>query len=330
MSARPSSHRLPRLREAGILFFILAIAATARAVQPAFFQSENLRNILLDLPIIVTAAMGMSLVLLTRQIDLSVGSALGLCGMAVGLTLKSHPQLSVGTAMALGVGLGALLGAVNGALVTVTAIPPIIATLGTLSIYRGLAFMVAHGREIDPSDVPQRLLNLSRGSAAGAPVIVWVAAAVATATGLFLARMRSGRSLYAVGGNPDAARLAGINVNLCKFLAFVASGALAGLAAVLYASRFGFVNPGETGVGFELAVIAACVIGGIDVFGGVGSISGALLGCLLLAVMNNALAVTGLSGRWQLAAYGAMILLGIGSDALIRARRGEVSPADVY
>lgn len=330
MQTAPPSQALARFREAGIVVFLLFVVVAASIRAPRFLAAANLQDILLQAPLLIIAAMGMTMVILTRNIDLSVGSALGLTGMLVGLLLKQRPGFPIVGALGVGILIGCCLGALNGLLVTALNVPAIITTLGTLSAYRGLAFVVSGGRQVDPNDIPDALLRLSRSSPFGVPWIVLIALAVAVATHAILRYHRSGRALYAIGGNPAAARLSGIRVGLAVFLVFVAAGALSGLAGVLYASLYGFVNPAQTGAGFELSVIAATVIGGTDVFGGIGSVPGTVLGCLLLAVVNNALAVTGLSAQWQLAAYGLIILLGVWADSAIRARRGAAAEASAY
>lgn len=309
-----------RFREVGVLAFLICVTLAAAAIAPRMLLPANLRSILLDIPLVMVVAMGMTLVIMTRNIDLSVGSTLGLCGIVVGMVFRSVPGFPIPFALLLGTALGAMLGATNGLLVTRLRVPAIIATLGTLSLYRGLVFLVSGGRQVDPNELPQALIQLSQTSPILLPWIVLIAFAVALATHLFLRCRRTGRAIYAIGGNPEAARLRGIPVDRIVFLTFAITGALAGLAGVLYASRNGFVNPGQTGVSFELNVIAATVIGGTDVFGGSGSAAGTVLGCVLLGVINNALMMTGLSGQWQLAAYGAIILIAVFVDAVLHGR----------
>ncbi len=325
-TARPGATAfLAKFREIGILVFLAVIVIVATIAAPRFLLPSNLRNILLDIPLLVVVAMGMTMVILSRNIDVSVGSTVGLTGIVVGMQFKHHPGFPILAGFALGIALGLLLGAVNGALVTWLRVPAIIATLATLSIYRGLVFIVSEGKQVDPNDIPPALIQFSQSSPLLVPWIVLLALLIATATHLFLRYRRTGREIYAVGSNPTAARLRGIPVNRVVFLVFTLTGGLAGLAGVLYASRYGFVNPGQTGVGFELSVIAATVIGGTDVFGGSGSVLGTTLGCLLLGVINNALTVTGLSAFWQLAVYGAIILIAVLTDSLIRGQVGRAA-----
>jgi rhamnose transport system permease protein len=307
-----------RFRELGILAFLIVIVAGTSAVARHFLLPANLRNILLDIPLLIVVAMGMTMVIISRNIDLSVGSMLGLSGMVVGLIFKARPDFPLPLAMLTGVTVGLLLGAVNGALVAGLRVPAIIATLATFSIYRGLVFLISGGKQIDPNDIPPSLIRLSQTSPFGLPWLVLFAFAVALLAYLFLRYRRTGRAIYAVGSNPAAARLRGIAVNRITFLVFTVTGGLSGLAGVMYASRYGFINPAQTGAGFELSVIAATVIGGTDVFGGSGSVPGTVLGCLLLGVLGNALTVTGLSATWQLAVYGAIILVAVLTDSLLR------------
>ena len=254
---------------------------------------------------------------------MSVGSMIGLSGIVVGMLFKTHPDMPVPLGLVMGAGVGLVLGAVNGALVTWMRVPSIIATLATMSIFRGLVFIVSGGRQVDPNDIPPALIRLSQTSPLIVPWHVLFAVAVAIITHIFLRFRRTGRAVYAIGNNPTAAGLRGIAVQQVVFLCFAMTGLLSGIGGVLYASRFGFVNPGQTGAGFELSVIAAVVIGGTDVFGGTGSVLGTTLGCLLLCVINNALTVVGFSAFWQLAVYGAVILTVLVVDSTVRKQFGR-------
>jgi rhamnose transport system permease protein len=286
---------------------------------------------LLWVPLLTVVAMGEMMVIITRGIDVSVGSILALAGIIVGMIFRDFPHFNIYLGTLLAILIGLALGAINGALIAWVKIPPIITTLGTLSAYRGLTFIVSQGRQIDPNYVPRALIRWSQVGPFGinlAPWVVVIAVVVALLAFYFLRSSKSGRNVYAIGGNQDAAVLRGIPVAWTTFLVYAITGALAGLAGVLYASRFGFVNPGETGVGFELTVIAAVVIGGTNVFGGSGSVLGVVLGCLLLGTINVALSVLGIAATWQLAVYGIVILLAVVVDAIIqrelrRASTGE-------
>jgi rhamnose transport system permease protein len=314
--------RLARFREAGIVLFLLIIVVLVSAVQPRFLTPFNLRSILLWVPLLTVIAMGEMMVIITRGIDVSVGSVMGFAGIVVGMVFRDHPGFNIYLGIALAILIGAALGSINGALVAWAKVPPIITTLGTLSAFRGLTFVVSGGRQIDPNNVPPDLIHLSQVGPFDfeyAPWVVVIALVVALLAFAFLRYTKMGRNIYAFGGNPDAAQLRGIPVGITQFIVYGITGAMAGLAGVLYASRMGFVNPGQTGVGFELTVIAAVVIGGTNVFGGSGSVLGVVLGCLLLGTINVALAILGIAATWQVAVYGFVILVAVISDALIQA-----------
>lgn len=311
------ANMLAKFREVGILVFLAVLMVVATVVEPRFFSLGNFENILLDISILAIVAAGETMVIISRNIDISVGSSLGLCAIIVGLMFKFNPGVPIIAGLLLGIALGALLGSVNGTLVTVFRVPSLVATLGTLSIYRGLVFLSSGGRQVDPNDIPPDLIYMARSGPLGIPWIVIIAFAVAVVAGLFLRYTRLGRDIYAVGGNPVAARLRGIEVNRVVFLVYLIAGALAGLAGVLYAGRYGTVNPADAGVGFELTVIAATVIGGTNILGGSGSIVGTVLGSLLLGVLGNVLAITNVSGFYQKFAQGLVILLAVIMDAII-------------
>src|SRR5690606_22757894 len=215
-------------------------------------------------------------------------------------------------------GLGLALGAVNGALVAWGRVPAVIATLGTLTVYRGLVFIHSGGQQVNPQDVPRQLVHVARPGEFGIPLMVIMAFVIALLAWLMLRYTRTGRAMYAIGSNPDAARMRGVQAGRIVFLTYLVSGALAGLAGVLYAARFATVNPASAGVAFELQVVAATVIGGTSILGGRGGIPGTFLGVLLLGTIANALAVSGVSGFWQRAVEGAVILAAVAVDAVIR------------
>lgn len=330
-SSRNLANQLARFRELGIVLFLVLIVIGATIVQPRFLSSFNLRSVLLWVPLLTVVAMGEMMVIITRGIDVSIGSILALAGIIVGMVFRDFPEFNIYLGTLLAILIGLALGAINGALIAWAKIPPVITTLGTLSAYRGLTFIVSQGRQIDPNHVPRSLIRWSQAGPFGINLVPWVvviAMVVALLTFFFLRSSKAGRNVYAIGGNQDAATLRGIPVAWTTFLVYSITGGLAGLAGVLYASRFGFVNPGETGVGFELTAIAAVVIGGTNVFGGSGSVLGVVLGCLLLGTINVALSVLGIAATWQLAVYGFVILLAVVVDAIIqrelrRASTGE-------
>ena len=325
------SVRLSRFREIGIVIFLVVVIGITLILKPDFLRPINIRSILLWIPLVIIIATGEMMVIITRGIDVSVGSILAFSGIVVGMIFRDNPEFNIYLGVILGILLGMLLGAINGVLVAFANIPPIITTLGTLSVYRGFVFIVSEGRQIDPNHVPVELIRWSQRGPFGLqwfPWVVLIALLVAVAAALLLRYTRRGRYVYAIGSNPEAARLRGIPVVSTTFLVYLITGAASGLAGILYASRFGFVNPGETGVGFELTVIAAVVIGGTNVFGGSGTILGVVLGSLLLGTISVALSVLGVASTWRLAVYGFVILLAVTVDAIIqrelrRATTGE-------
>ena len=306
-------------REAGIAVMIVLFCLAVGLVKPQFLTLGQLRIVLLLVPLILIGAMGQMLVIVARHVDLSIGSMLGLTAMATGMMFRYHPEIWWPLGFLLSIGLGALLGLFNGLLVTMFRLPAIIVTLGTLSLYRGLTFILSNAKQIDRQYVPSALKGMSQTSPIfGIPWIIFIAFGVALLTYWFAMHTRVGRQIYALGSNPVAAPLRGINVTQVTLLVFAISGALSGLAGIMYASRWGFVNPSNTGSGFEFQVIAAVVIGGVSINGGVGTVPGTVLGVLLLGCVSAALPLLGIPGTTQSAIYGAVILVALVIDRLVR------------
>ena len=280
---------------------------------------NSLRIILLLVPLILIAAMGQMLVLVARHVDLSIGSMLGLSAMLTGMMFKFYPEVWWPLGFALAIGTGTLLGLFNGVLVTLFRLPAIIVTLGTLNLYRGLTYIVSDAKQIDRQFVPSALKGMSQTSPIfGIPWIIFMSLGIAALTYVFVMHTRVGRQIVALGSNPVAAPLRGINVTKVTLLVFAISGALSGLAGIMYASRWGFVNPSNTGNGFEFQVIAAVVIGGVSINGGSGSVLGTVLGVLLLGCVAAALPLLGIPGTTQSAIYGAVILIALLIDRSVR------------
>jgi rhamnose transport system permease protein len=312
-----------RFREVGILVFLAALLTFFSLRTSAFRTGGNFREILLDISLLTIIAVGETMVIISRNIDLSVGSIMGFGAFAAAVLVKDNPHLAVGAVLLAGVAVGAALGLLNGLLVTIGRIPAIIATLGTLFVYRGATFLLGQnttpGGQVYSQDLSNSFVNLATGSILGIPNLIFFAAAVAIIFAYVLRYTRFGRRIYAVGSNPDAATLAGVSVARTTLTVFLLSGALAGLASVLYASKFANITTTEAS-GYELQAIAAVVIGGTNIFGGSGSILGTVLGALLLGSIGNYLAVSGLSEFWQRVVQGLIILAAIITDALINRR----------
>lgn len=321
--ADPGAARFARrpwaAREFGIVVALALLVLVTVVDNPAFLSPQSLRDLVLGAAVLVVLAVGQTVVVVSRNIDLSVGSVLGLAAFATGELLSSAPGTPIALVVLLGVGVGALCGAVNGALVAVARVPALVITLGTLYVFRGLDHSWAKGRQVNASDLPRDFLRLGTSTVLGVPVPALVAVAVVLVVGFALRSYRSGRELYAIGSEPVAARLSGIPVGRRVFTAFVVCGASAGLAGVLYAARFGTVDA-TTGTGIELQVVAAAVVGGVAIFGGSGTAYGAALGALLLTTIGSSLAVLRINPFWQQAAVGALILAAIGIDRLLAVR----------
>jgi rhamnose transport system permease protein len=320
---------IARLREAGIIVALLLLMTLVSFSNSTFLTTENFRNILLAIAILATLAIGETMVILAKQIDLSVAANMGVTVMIIAQVLKAHPGMSLAVAVLICVAIGIGLGAVNGLLVTVGRVPAIIATLGTLNIYHGIQSIASGGGEVVSGDLPTDYLNLAGSNAVAIPLpgglvfsIRWLVifpVVLAIVAAYFLRSTRTGRQVYAVGSNAVAARLAGVRVNWIVFMVFVLAGALSGLGGFLYGADYGTVTAGA-GNGFELQVIAAVVIGGTTIAGGSGSMLGTILGCLLLGVVQNSLALLNLSEFWSQAITGMIILAAVVSDALISHR----------
>ncbi|MFV0360217.1 ABC transporter permease [Tropicimonas sp.] len=310
-------------RETILLAAILALLAIIAARFPAFVAPSNLINVFNDTSTLILLALGQMVVILTRCIDLSVAANLALTGMVVAMLNTVAPGVPIVAILGLAVALGTLMGAVNGLLVWKLEIPPIVVTLGTMTIYRGIIFLISDGKWINAHEMSAGFKDFPRAVVLGLPVLSWIAIAAVLAFVVLLGRTPPGRAFYAVGGNPRAAVYTGIDVGRTQFLAFVLSGALAGLTGYLWVSRFAVAYVDIAG-GFELQVVAACVIGGVSIAGGIGSVGGALLGALFLGVINNALPVVNISPFWQLAISGSAIIVAVAFNARASRSKGRV------
>jgi rhamnose transport system permease protein len=314
---------LGRYRELGLLVFIVLLVALVSLRSPYFLQLDNLRNILLNISILLIVALAQTMVIITKGIDLSVSSMIALVAMIVAATLVAFPALPMPLALLLGMALGAVLGSFNGLVIAVGKVPPIIATLGTLSIYRGLVFYYSRGNYVNAFEMPPVFKTLAKGAPLGVPNLILIALGVAILVYFFLNYTRPGRDIYAVGGNPEAAQVAGVRVQRIIFMVYVLSGLACGLAGVLWASRVESAQT-NTALGFELQTVAASVVGGVNISGGSGTVPGVMLGALLLGIINSALTQVRISPFIQQALQGLLILFAVIIDLAIsrRATRG--------
>jgi rhamnose transport system permease protein len=300
-----------------LLAAYLALLALVAVRAPRFFGLANLADILVANAPLLVAAIGMTLVVLTRHIDISIGSQFAVCGVAIALLAKAG--LAVPLAALLAVGLGAGLGALNGALVAGLGLPSIVVTLATMVTLREALRWATGGVWV--RNLPAGFQWMGLGQGAGRALIVALAALLFAAAAFALARVAAGRAVYAVGSDAEAARLVGLRPRWVVFGAFVAMGAASGLAAVLTGIQFIDVQT-NAGLGLELRVIAAVVVGGVAISGGRGSLAGALLGVLFLGTLGPALLFLGGQAHWDRALSGAIILAAVAADAL-RARGVE-------
>jgi rhamnose transport system permease protein len=307
---------LVRSREATLFVVLIALIAATAAVKPEFLNLQNLRDVLLNVSIIGLLTAGMTVVMLMRHIDLSVASVVGVSAYSVGALYVMFPHMPIVVAMLAGIAIGFLIGAVNGTLVTFGRVPSLVATLSTLYIVRGADYAWVHGGQINATSLPDAFSRIATGSLLGIPNLVLIAVVVLVAIGVYLKQYRGGREHYAIGSNPEAARLAGIQVERRVMIGFLLSGAIAGLAGVLWLARFGTVDA-STAKGIELQVVAAAVVGSVAITGGVGTIMGATLGALVLGVINIALVVLRVSPFWQQAIQGALIVAAIALDTML-------------
>lgn len=313
-----------RLRELGI-FVALGTAILIFGVRADnFLTVGNWQNIATDVSMVVVAAVGQTMVVLTRNIDLSIGSIVGLSAYIAANTLADHQGTPLVLIALLAMAVGLACGIGNGLLVVVGRIPAIIATLATLAIYRGLTFEATGGGgdNISAFQLPANFLDLAARKPLGVPVLAWIALVVAVIGAATLRWAPWGRDLYAVGSNPDAARLAGIRVGRRVMTAFAISGALAGLCGFMFAARFASVDA-IAGRGFELDVVTAVVIGGVNVFGGSGTVLGAVLGAVLVGTIQDGFTLLKISEFWKIFFNGTAIVVAVTVDALITGRLQE-------
>jgi len=308
-----------RLRELPVAVALVALVAVTTILNPRFLTPQSTKDLLLNATIVLILAVGQAIVIITRNVDLSVGSILGLTGFLTGTLFATVPGIPIPVVFLAGILLGTLLGAINGLLVTLAGVPALVITLGTLYVYRGINNAWAGGREYFSGDRPVEFGNLSVDTVLGFPIITLIALVVLVILAVVLGGTRAGRDFYAIGSDPNAATLFGIPVRRRVFTAFLINGALAGLAGVLYASRFSSVGA-TTGTGIELDVVAAAVVGGVAIFGGSGTVVGAAIGAVLLTTITSSLTALRVDKFWQQAIVGVLILAAIIIDRLASIR----------
>ena len=306
---------IPRLsdsarRDAAFAALTLALFLAVTFAFPGFATPRSVAGLLDDTAILIMLALGQMLVIMGRGIDLSIAANLALCGMMAALFNRAWPGMGVAPVLALSLIAGGLLGACNGLLVWKLRLPPIVVTLGTMSIYRGAIFLLSRGAWVNENEMSREFLAFPRGEFLGVSVLSWISLAVAAAFVFAMQRSKAARDLYAAGGNPEAANYSGIDPGRMQFLAYTICGAIAGVCGYLWVARFAVAYT-DIALGFELSVIAACLIGGVAISGGTGTAAGVVLGCLFIGIIRSSLPLVGISVFWQMFINGAVILVAV-------------------
>jgi ribose transport system permease protein len=315
MSTHPTLTRMLRGREAGTLLGLLVLSAGLWIGTPYFATAANLLNVAEQSAIVGVIAIGMTFVILTGGIDLSVGSLVALAGVVIGTTLQRGASVPV--ALLAGMATGVSGGALNGVMITRGSLPPFIATLGMMSVARGAALLLSDGRPI--SGFPETLRVLATARVFGLPMPVALMLMLYAIAYVVLTRTVAGRYVYAIGGNEEATKLAGVHVHVYKTLVYAVSGLSAALCAALLVARLNSAQP-VAGIGYELDAIAAVVIGGTSLLGGSGSVIGTLIGALIMSVLRNGLNLLGVSSYLQQIAIGVVIIVAVLIDMALRRR----------
>ncbi|MCS5716067.1 ABC transporter permease [Herbiconiux sp. CPCC 205716] len=325
-TGRSGLQKLLRARESGLVVLIVALIAVTAAIQPTFlFSDGGWRELLRQPTILILIALGEAIVIITRNIDLSIGSILCLSTYTSGWLFANVEGIPIVLVVLIGVALGAFLGLINGLLVAFLRVPSLVITLGTLYAYRGIAILWIGPHFIRSSWLPPEFRALGTMQWVGIPVLLLLVLIVVLIVGWFMTSRRAGRDLYALGSNPEAAKLFGLSERRLTLNAFVTSGALAGLGGLVYLSIYA-TGDARVGTGYELEAVAAAVVGGVAIVGGSGTIWGVALGAFFLATISSALPVLGVPSLWQQAIVGIFIVGAILLDRVLflsRTRRAK-------
>jgi rhamnose transport system permease protein len=319
-SALRAGASLLRAREASIAVAVLVVFGVTSLYNPSFADANSIQQLLSGASVIALLGVGETLVIITRNVDLSVGSVLGIAAYTVGDIFLHNPSFPVPLSFLVAIGVGLACGVVNGLIVTIARVPSLVVTLGTLYAIRGIDAIIVGGNQVNSYSIPNSFIAVGSGTFLGVPWMAWIAAGVVLVVGYVLRNFRSSRDLYAIGSNPEAAALAGVPIGKRVFVAFVVSGAIAGLAGALWLAEFATVSS-TAGTGYELITVAACVVGGVAIFGGSGTVLGAALGALLLNTINQALVAARIAAFWNQAIAGALLLAAITFDRAVMLRR---------
>jgi rhamnose transport system permease protein len=313
------AQNLIRIRELGIAIAIVIVFAVTTLKNHSFAGHDSVEQLLTGTSLIALLAVGETLVIVTRNVDLSVGSVVGISAYVVGDLFLHHPHMPVILGFVVGTLIGLAAGAVNGLVTTVLRVPSLVVTLAALYIIRGLDAVIVNGKQIAPTAIPHAYNAVGYKTVLGIPWLFIIVAVIVAFAGYAMRSFRSSRDLYAIGSNPEAAALAGVPTARRVFVAFLISGGLAGLAGSLFLAEFATVDA-TGGSGYELLVVAAVVVGGVAIFGGSGTVLGAALGAFLLNTINQALVAAKISAFWDQAIAGALLLAAIAFDRFVGQR----------
>ncbi len=308
-----------RARTFGIVAILALFVLVTWLIQSSFLSGSNIRFILSDTAIYALVAIGETFVVLTRNVDLSVGSVVGLSAYVSANMFQAHHGFPIPLAFLVGLGIGMACGVVTGIITAIGRVPSLVVTLAMLYIIRGVDTIVVGSGQVVANSLPNGFISIFHATVLGIPDLAWVVAILVGLAAYYLRSYRSGRDLYAIGSDPAAARLAGIPIGRRIFFAFVLSGALAGLGGVIWATQYNTIDATAAN-GLELQIIAAVVVGGVAIFGGSGSVAGAALGALLLQTINVALNVLGIPSLWTEPIAGFLLLVAISMDRGIQLR----------
>ena len=312
----PGKKLVQRSSTISIFLILVVMCAIMAIVSPAFIKISNILSTARSFSAIAVAGIGVSMIIITGGIDLSIGSAYGLAGVISAMLVVSGMPLIPGILG--GMLLGSVVGALNGLMVVYLKLPPFIATMGTMQIARGVCYIITQGYPVN--NLPVEYTVLGQGYLLGVPVPIWVMVFVAILFAIFLNMTTTGRRIFALGGNEEATRISGINTKRLKVLVYTLGAALAGLAGIITASKLGVGQP-TAGIGFEMDAIAAVVIGGASLSGGEGTVTGTIIGAAIIGVLRNALVLLAVDSYWQTLIIGCVIILAVTIDQLRKGRK---------
>ncbi len=313
-----------RFRELGLAIFIVVLCAVFQVRNHNFLTLSNLQDLLTNTAILSILAVGMMMVILTRGIDLSIGATIAVSGMVSALTVNAFRSISPVVSILEGMAVGTAAGALIGLLISRFNVLPIIATLGFMNIIRGVTYLVSGGAWVSAYQMSDSFKGIATGNVLGVTNPVIIAVVIYLAFAYFINHMKTGRQIYAVGSNPEAADVSGIPRRRIIWLVYTIMGALAGLGGVLWVAKFASAQ-GDTAVGYELNVIAATVLGGVSISGGSGRVSGLILGTILFGILENALPLIRVSPFWQQAIQGVVILAAVLTNVLVKRNNQRVA-----